>query len=109
WTHICAGDWTDRRDHFPARLTSPGAIRRGLAPGGGVLWGRGGPVDGGEHTVFRLGPDTQRGRKRRNDIRPSRSARAVASDGPYQVSRRPGSSTTRYPGNSSGPSAAVNG
>ena len=32
----------------------------------------------------------------------SRSARAVASEGPYQVSRRPGTRTTRWAGNSSG-------
>ncbi len=40
---------------------------------------------------------------------PSRSARAVASEGPYQVSSRPETSTTRWAGNSSGPSPAVNG
>ena len=39
----------------------------------------------------------------------SRSARAVASEGPYQVSSRPETSTTRWAGNSSGPSSAVNG
>src|SRR5690242_18577981 len=38
----------------------------------------------------------------------SRSVRAVASEGPYQVSRRPGTRTTRQPGNSSGPSSGVN-
>jgi hypothetical protein len=39
----------------------------------------------------------------------SRSARAVASEGPYQVSSRPETSTARWAGNSSGPSSAVNG
>lgn len=75
---------------------TPGVTCRGLTPGGGVLWDRGGPADGGEHTVIR-----------RKEISASSSARAVASEGPYQVSRRPGRSTTRRPGNSSGPSAAV--
>src|SRR6266496_3811875 len=36
------------------------------------------------------------------------SARAVARLGPYQVSRRPGTRTTRWAGNSSGPSSGVN-
>ena len=39
----------------------------------------------------------------------SRSARAVASEGPYQVSSRPETRATRWAGNSSGPSPAVNG
>ena len=42
-------------------------------------------------------------------IAPSRSARAVAREGPYQVSRRPETRTTRWAGNSSGPSSGVNG
>ena len=36
----------------------------------------------------------------------SRSARSVASEGPYQVSSRPETSSTRRVGNSSGPSSA---
>ena len=39
----------------------------------------------------------------------SSSARAPASEGPYQVSSRPETSRTRWARNSSGPSAAVNG
>ena len=38
----------------------------------------------------------------------SRSARAVASDGPYQVSCRPLTSTLGVPGKASGPSSGVN-
>ena len=41
-------------------------------------------------------------------IAPRSSVRAVAREGPYQVSRRPGTRTTRWAGNSSGPSSGVN-
>ena len=41
---------------------TPGVTCRGLAPGGGVLWDRGGPADGGEHTVIRPGGEAEPGK-----------------------------------------------
>ena len=66
------------------------------------------------HSCCLLYPGAGRGNLRRLrahgwSMALSRSARAVASEGPYQVSSRPETSTARWAGNTSGPSSAVNG